>query len=94
MSEQIRITFYPKEFAKVLVSMAGVVENAAGAIAGRANAMLQGDGGGFAVETTVEPRFGDSVYGTFRPVSRVVAKDNETSAEEAERKILETVVSG
>ena len=94
MSKEIRITFYPKNFQQVLFNMRGVVDDAAAGIAARANAMLQGDGGGFAVEAGSGQRFGDSAYGTARPVDYVVAKDDETSAEEAERKILEAVVSG
>lgn len=94
LSREIRITFYPKNFQEVLFGMRGVVDDAAMGIAARANALLQGDGNGFTVEASSGQRFGDSAFGTARPVDYVIASDDETSAEEAERKILETVVSG
>lgn len=94
MSREIRITFYPKNFQQVLFDMRDVVDNAAMGIAARANALLQGGGSGFAVDTSSGQRFGDPAYGTARPVDYVVAQDDETSAEEADRKILEAVVSG
>ena len=41
-----------------------------------------------------EPRFQDSAYGVTRPIARVVANDDATSAEEAENKILSKAVTG
>lgn len=94
MSREIRIKFFPKNFQQVLFNMRGVVDDAANSIAARANALLRGEGYGFEVVMTSGQRFGDSAFGTARPVDYVIASDDETSAEEAERKILETVVSG
>ena len=94
MSREIRIKFFPANFVKVLFNMRGPVDDAANSIAARANALLRGEGYGFEVIRTSGQRFGDPAYHTVRPVDYVVASDDETSAEEAERKILETVVSG
>ena len=76
---EITIKFDPKGFAECLQGARGIVDSAAQDIAARA---------------TDEPRFQDSAYGVTRPIARVVANDDATSAEEAENKILSKAVSG
>lgn len=93
MSSQIKITFNPAGFSECLQSMTDVVQAAAEGIAARAGAELE-KGSGFHVEITDEPRFLDNAYGTTRPVGHVVSNDDETAAEEAEKKILSKAVSG
>lgn len=90
---QITITFNPKGFAECLQGAAPLVEASAETIAARATGYVQ-TGTGFHVETSDEPRFQDSAYGVTRPIARVVANDDATSAEEAENKILSKAVTG
>ena len=90
---QITITFNPQGFAECLQGVAPLVESSAETIAARANSSIT-SGSGFHVEMSNEPRFQDSAYGVTRPIGRVVANDAETSAEEAENKILSKAVSG
>jgi hypothetical protein len=90
---QITITFDPKGFSECLQGAAGLVESSAETIAARANGSVT-RGTGFHVEMSDEPRFQDSAHGVTRPIGRVVANDAETSAEEAENKILSKAVSG
>ena len=90
---EITIKFDPKGFAECLQGAEGIVEQSAQAIADRANGNIT-KGSGFHVEVTNEPRFQDSAYGVTRPIARVVANDDETSAEEAENKILSKAVTG
>lgn len=90
---EIVIRFEPEGFAECLQGAADVVEQSAQTIADRANGYVT-KGSGFHVETTNEPRFQDSAYGVTRPIARVVANDDETSAEEAENKILSKAVTG
>ena len=90
---QITITFNPKGFAECLQGAAPLVESSAESIAARANGYVS-TGTGFHVETSDEPRFQDSAYGVTRPIARVVANDDATSAEEAENKILSKAVTG
>lgn len=91
MSTQIRIEFKPQGFAECLQSMNGMVQAEAEKIAARAASYLT-HGGGFHVEMTDAPRYQDSSYGVTRPVAYVMANDAETSAEEAENKILSKAV--
>jgi hypothetical protein len=93
MAVQITMQFKPEGFAECLAGMAGVVESEASKIATRANGYVT-KGSGFHVEMSNEPRFQDSSYGVSRPIGRVVANDDETSAEEAEQKILSKAVTG
>lgn len=93
MAVQIVIDFKPKGFAECLQGATGIVESSAQTIAERANGNVT-KGTGFHVETSNEPRFQDSAYGVTRPIARVVANDAETSAEEAENKILSKAVHG
>ena len=93
MSSRMEITFKPAGFAECLQGMSGQVQAAAEGIAARASSYLT-KGGGFHVEMSNEARFQDAAYGVSRPVARVVANDAETSAEEAENKILSKAVSG
>ena len=88
----IRIKFNPAGFAECLNSLSGEVQAAAEAIAARADSFTT-KGTGFHVEMANEPRYLDSAYGVTRPVAYVVANDEETSAEEAEEKILSKAVS-
>lgn len=92
MSE-VKIKFNPAGFAECLQALSGEVEAAANTIAGRADAYLT-KGTGFHVEMSNEARFQDSAYGVTRPVAYVVANDDETSADEAENKILSKAVMG
>ena len=89
---QINITFNPQGFAECLQGAAGIVEAFAETIAARANGYVT-KGTGFHVEMSDEPRFQDAGYGVTRPIGRVVANDEETSAEEAENKILSKAVT-
>ena len=93
MSEVKDIKFYPQGFAECLASLSGDIQAAAEGIATRASSMVT-KGTGFHVEMTNEPRFQDSSYGVSRPVAYVVANDDESSAEEAENKILSKAVMG
>ena len=93
MGVQITIQFKPEGFAECLSGMSGMVESETEKIAGRANGYVT-KGSGFHVEMSNEPRFKDSMYGVTRPIGRVVANDDETSAEEAENKILSKAVTG
>ena len=88
-----RIKFYPEGFAECLQSLSGEVEAAANTIAAKADSYLT-KGTGFHVEMANEARFQDYVHGVTRPVAYVVANDEETSAEEAEDKILSKAVMG
>ena len=90
---QITIKFNPKGFAECLQGAAPLVESSAETIAARATGYVQ-TGTGFHVELSDEPRFQDSAYGVTRPIARVVANDDATSAEEAENKILSKAVTG
>lgn len=90
---QVKIKFNPAGFAECLQSLSGEVEAAANVIAGRADSYLT-KGTGFHVEMADEARFQDSAYGVTRPVAYVVANDDETSADEAENKILSKAVMG
>ena len=90
---QITLTFKPEGFAECLSGMTGIVESETEKIAARANAYVT-KGTGFHVEMSNEPRFQDSAYGVTRPIGRVVANDSDTSAEEAENKILSKAVKG
>ena len=91
---QITITdWFPAGFAECLQGVAPLVESSAETIAARATGYVQ-TGTGFHVETSDEPRFQDSAYGVTRPIARVVANDDATSAEEAENKILSKAVTG
>ena len=87
MAVQVTMQFNPAGFAECLEGMSGIVESKANEIAGRANGYVT-KGSGFHVEMSNEARFQDSAYGVTRPIARVVANDDETSAEEAENKIL------
>lgn len=91
MSKLVDIKFDPKGFEACLQGMSGTVQAEAEKIAGRATSMLS-KGAGFHVEMSNEPRYRDSSYGTTRPVARVTANDAESSAEEAENKILSKAV--
>lgn len=93
MATQIKIQFNPAGFSECLNQGAGLVESEAQKIAQRANGYVT-RGSGFHVEMADEPKFQDSSYGVTRPVARVVANDEETSAEEAENKILSKAVTG
>ena len=93
MATQITIKFNPAGFSECLNQGAGFVESEAQKIAQRANGYAT-RGSGFHVEMADEPKFQDSSYGVTRPVARVVANDEETSAEEAENKILSKAVTG
>lgn len=90
---EITIRFDPQGFSECLQGAASIVESSAETIAARANGSVT-KGSGFHVETSNEPRFQDSAYGVTRPIARVVANDAETSAEEAENKILSKAVHG
>lgn len=92
MSKEIDITFKPEGFAECLQGMSGVVQSTANSIAARASSYITGAGTGFHVEMSNEARYQDAAYGVSRPVARVVANDQETSAEEAENKILSKAV--
>lgn len=87
----IKIEFYPKGFAECLQSLSGDVQEAAEQIAARAGSYVT-KGSGFHVEMSNEARYKDSAYGVTRPVARVVANDEATSAEEAADKILSKAV--
>lgn len=91
MSTTIELKFKPEGFAECLQGMSGQVQSEAETIAARAASYLT-KGTGFHVEMSDEPRFQDSSYGVTRPIARVVANDEETSAEEAENKILSKAV--
>lgn len=93
MSTQITIKFIPAGFAECLQGLSGQVEGEANKIASRASGFVT-KGSGFHVEMSNEARFQDSAYGVTRPIARVVANDDETSAEEAENKILSKAVLG
>ena len=93
MASQLTIRFDPKGFAECLAGAKDVVEQSAETIASRANGYVT-KGTGFHVEMSSEPRFLDDAYGVTRPIARVVANDAETSAEEAEDKILSKAVYG
>lgn len=88
---RLEITFKPQGFAECLEGLSGQVQSSAQSIATRASAMLT-KGSGFHVEMSNEPRYQDSAYGVSRPIARVVANDAESSAEEAEYKILSKAV--
>ncbi len=90
---QITVKFNPAGFSECLNQGAGLVESEAQKISQRANSYVT-KGSGFHVEMSDEPKFQDSSYGVTRPVARVVANDAETSAEEAESKILSKAVTG
>lgn len=92
MSE-IKITFKPQGFAECLQGGTGLVQAEAETIAARASGYLE-KGSGFHVEMTQQAKFKDASYGVTRPVAFVVADDDESSAEEAENKILSKAVSG
>ena len=91
MSVQVTMKFDNAAFAECLESLSGQIESEAQKIAARANGLIT-KGGGFAVEMSNEPRFLDASYGVTRPVARVYALDDVTSAEEAENKILSKAV--
>lgn len=93
MATQITIQFKPEGFAECLLGAEGIVQSEAEKIAARADGYVT-KGSGFHVEVTNEPRFQDSAYGVSRPIARVIANDDETSAEEAENKILSKAVTG
>lgn len=93
MAVQITITYDPKGFAECLTGATGIVSSEAEKIAARANGNVT-KGTGFHVEVTNEPRFQDEAHGVSRPIARVVANDDATSAEEAENKILSKAVTG
>lgn len=90
MSEP-RITFNPKGFAECLEELSGEVKAAAETIAGRASGYVT-KGSGFHVEMSNEAKYQDAAYGVTRPVAYVVANDDESSAQEAEEKILSKAV--
>jgi len=90
---EITIRFDPKGFSECLQGARGIVDSAAQDISARASGNAV-KGTGFHVESTDEPRFQDSAYGVTRPIARVVANDDATSAEEAENKILSKAVHG
>lgn len=92
MSSRMEIKFKPEGFAECLQGMSGQVQSVAEGIASRASSYLT-RGGGFHVEMSNEARFQDASYGVTRPVARVMANDEESSAEEAENKILSKAVS-
>ena len=87
MSTKMQIKFNPQGFAECLQGLSGEVQAAAETIANRASGYTT-KGGGFHVEMAQEAKYNDSAYGVTRPVAYVVADDDETSAEEAENKIL------
>ena len=89
---RMEITFNPAGFAECLQGLSGTCQAEAEKIAARATSYLTGSGSGFHVEMTNEPRFLDASYGVSRPIARVVANDDATSAEEAEYKILSKAV--
>lgn len=93
MAVQITMQFKPEGFAECLKGAEGIVQSSAETIMSRANSYVT-KGSGFHVEVTDEPRFQDSAYGVTRPIARVIANDDETSAEEAENKILSKAVTG
>lgn len=93
MATEITIEFNPAGFAECLQGLSGQVQEEAEKIAARASGYTT-KGAGFHVEMANEPRFQDSAYGVTRPIGRVVANDDETSAEEAENKILSKAVGG
>ena len=92
MSARMEIKFKPEGFAECLQGLGGQVQSVANGIAARAGAYITGGGSGFHVEMSNEARYQDAAYGVSRPVARVVANDDETSAEEAEKKILSKAV--
>lgn len=94
MSTQIEIEFKPEGFAECLQGMSGQVQGVAESIASRASSYITKGGSGFHVEMSNEARFQDASYGVSRPVARVIANDDATSAEEAEDKILSKAVMG
>ena len=93
MATQITMTFKPEGFAECLLGAEGIVQSEAEKIAARADGYVT-KGTGFHVEMSNEPRFKDEQHGVSRPVARVIANDDETSAEEAENKILSKAVTG
>lgn len=92
MNEIKDIEWNPAGFAEVLRGLSGTIQAEAEKISARATSSLTKGGSGFHVEMSDEPRFQDSAYGVTRPVARVVANDDATSAEEAESKILSKAV--
>lgn len=90
MSE-LKIKFNPQGFAECLQGKEDDVRTAAEAIANRASSYLT-KGSGFHVEMAYEAKYQDAAYGVTRPVAYVVADDEESSAEEAEDKILSKAV--
>ena len=86
------IEWNPAGFAECLEGLSGTIQAEASAIASRASSFITKGGSGFHVEVSNEPRFKDSTYGVTRPIARVVANDDATSAEEAENKILSKAV--
>lgn len=90
MSE-LKIKYRPQGFAECLESLSGEVQTAAENIAVRASSYLT-RGSGFHVEMQREAKYNDAAYGVTRPVAYVVADDDESSAEEAEDKILSKAV--
>lgn len=93
MSTQIEIEFKPEGFAECLQGLSGQVQSEAERIAARAGSLITGGGTGFHVEMSNEARFQDASYGVTRPIARVIANDDQTSAEEAEHKILSKAVT-
>ena len=90
---EIKIEFKPEGFAECLQGLSGQVQSVAEGIASRATSYLT-TGSGFHVEMKNAPRYQDSTYGVSRPVAYVMASDEESSKEEAEKKILSKAVLG
>lgn len=93
MAGKMTIKFHPEGFAECLQPLAPDVQGAAETIAARASGYVT-KGTGFHVEMENQPKYLDAAYGVTRPVAFVVANDDESSAEEAEDKILSKAVSG
>lgn len=86
------IIWNPAGFAECLEGFRGMIEAEAETIANRATSYITGSGSGFHVEMTTKVRFRDPSYGVTRPVAYVVANDEATVKEEAEKKILSKAV--
>lgn len=92
MASRTTIDFNHDGLAECLRAYEGDVNAAAEKIAARATGLLRGNGSGFHVELTYEPRFQDK--GTTRPIARIISNDEATAKEEAEYKILSKAVTG
>lgn len=88
---KLDIKWNPAGFAECLSGLSGEVQAAAEMVASRAGSYLT-KGSGFHVEMSSGARYKDASFGVTRPIAHVVANDDESSAEEAENKILSKAV--